>query len=83
MPPVDRQLIRDTDVMLRMDADVMLRLLEVGILGKIELSDGVLIMAGIPMALSEEQRAAAAELGIYVPAEGPPVPGWRPYMSSD
>jgi hypothetical protein len=48
-------------------------LVEAGVLGDVEYLEGRLVMNGIPMTLSAEQRAVAAAAGIELP--GSDLPG--------
>lgn len=53
-------------------SDQFRALVGAGIIGKVEYLDGRIVMEGIPMTLSAEQRAAAAAEGIELsPADGP------------
>lgn len=54
-----------------MTADEFLGLVKAGIIaGKVELIEGVPMMGGYPLAFSNEQVRAAAEIGVEIPLIG-------------
>ena len=52
-----------------MTLDEYIALTEAGILDKVELMDGVVMMGRFPLAFSADQIAAASEIGVDLTAE--------------